>query len=84
VMNAGDTYNVPATETAPTLRVGESGAIYFLVNGQHYGPAGPRGAVTSNMALASDMLTSTLEVADLSRDEDLTRYLVQLSGSAAE
>ncbi|MFY9239960.1 MAG: RodZ domain-containing protein [Roseovarius sp.] len=84
VMNAGDTYAVPATEAPPTLRVGESGAIYFLVNGQHYGPAGPRGAVTSNMALASDMLTSTLEVADLTQDEDLTRYIAELQGVPAE
>ena len=43
ILNAGDTYPVPATEEPPTLRVGESGAIYFAVNGQHYGPAGTRG-----------------------------------------
>lgn len=78
IMNAGDTYDVPATETPPTLRVGESGAIYFKVAGRHYGPAGPRGAVTDNMALASEGLTEELTVADLSEDSDLESYVAEL------
>ena len=79
IMNGGDTYDVPLTEVAPTLRVGESGAIYFKVAGQHYGPVGPRGSVTSSMALAPTDLTGALEVADLSRDSDLERYVAELS-----
>ncbi|MFX0544362.1 helix-turn-helix domain-containing protein [Roseovarius sp. S1116L3] len=79
VMNGGDTYDVPLTEVPPTLRIGESGAIYFKVAGEHYGPAGPRGAVTSSMALAPSDLTDTLEVADLAQDSDLERYVAELS-----
>ncbi len=78
VMNGGDTYDVPLTEMPPTLRVGESGAIYFKVAGQHYGPAGPRGAVTSNLALAPSDLTGTLAVANLAQDSDLERYVAEL------
>ncbi|SEK94211.1 protein RodZ, contains Xre-like HTH and DUF4115 domains [Roseovarius nanhaiticus] len=78
VMNAGDTYDVPQTEVPPTLRVGESGAIYFKVAGAHYGPAGPRGSVSSNIALAPGDLTGTLDVADLARDSDLERYVAEL------
>ncbi|RKF15150.1 helix-turn-helix domain-containing protein [Roseovarius spongiae] len=78
IMNAGDSYDVPATEAPPTLRVGESGAIYFRVNGEHYGPAGPRGAVTANLALAADSLSAALEVADLTQDSDLSRYVAEL------
>ncbi len=78
IMNAGDTYDVPLTEVPPTLRVGESGAIYFKVAGQHYGPAGPRGAVTSSLALAPEGLTGLLTVADLTQDSDLERYVAQL------
>ncbi len=78
IMNAGDTYDVPLTELPPTLRVGESGAIYFNVAGQHYGPAGPRGAVTSSLALAPEGLTDTLAVADLTQDSDLERYVAEL------
>lgn len=78
IMNAGDTYDVPQTEVPPTLRVGESGAIYFKVAGQHYGPAGPRGAVTSSLALAPEGLTESLTVADLTQDSDLERYVAEL------
>jgi len=71
IMNAGDTYDVPQTEEPATLRVGESGAIYFNVNGTHFGPVGQTGTVTSNLALSIDNLTSTYQVADISRDSDL-------------
>ncbi|MCQ0092739.1 helix-turn-helix domain-containing protein [Roseovarius sp. M141] len=82
IMNAGDTYDVPLTEVPPTLRVGESGAIYFKVAGQHYGPAGPKGAITANLALAPEGLTGLLTVADLTQDSDLERYVAQLDTAA--
>ena len=80
IMNAGDSYDVPVTEEPPTLRVGESGAIYFAVGGQYYGPAGPRGAVTSDLPLASASLSETYAVADPAQgeDEDLSRYVAEL------
>jgi hypothetical protein len=78
IMNAGDTYQVPTTEEPPTLRVGESGAIYFAMNGQTYGPAGPRGAVTSNLALSVDALSETYSVASLETDSDLARVVAEL------
>lgn len=79
IMNAGDTYDVPVMEAAPSLRVGESGAIYFRVNGQHYGPVGPRGSVTANLALDAEQLASNYEIADLTQDADLKRYVAELS-----
>jgi hypothetical protein len=77
-MNAGDTYQVPATEEPPTMRVGESGAIYFAMNGQTYGPAGARGAVTSNLALSVDQLSATYSVASIEADSDLARVVAEL------
>jgi cytoskeletal protein RodZ len=82
IMNAGDTWDVPATEDPPTLRVGESGAIYFNVNGEHYGPAGPRGSVTSDLALDATGLTEGFEVADVTQDQDLSRYVAELQTGA--
>ncbi len=82
IMNAGDTYDVPVTESPPNLRVGESGAIYFRVNGEHYGPVGPRGSVTANLALDAGSLSETYEVADLTQDADLKRYVAELSQPA--
>jgi hypothetical protein len=57
--------------------VGESGSIYFAVNGQHYGPVGPRGTVTSNVALSVDHVTATYTVADLETDVDLARTVAE-------
>ena len=59
-MDAGETWEIPATEDPATLRVGESGALYFAVNGTHYGPAGPRGQITSDLALSAANLTDEL------------------------
>ncbi|MEM6375579.1 MAG: helix-turn-helix domain-containing protein [Pseudomonadota bacterium] len=83
IMNAGDAYDVPVTEEPPTLRVGESGAIYFSLDGQHYGPVGETGTVTANLALAADILADNLAIADLSEDADLSRYVAELQTSTA-
>lgn len=71
IMDSGDTYALPATEDPATLRVGESGAIYFAVNGTHFGPAGPNGTVTSKLELSVDHLTQTYAAADFNADSDL-------------
>ncbi|WP_194096257.1 helix-turn-helix domain-containing protein [Marivivens aquimaris] len=75
IMNAGDTYEVPQTEEPATLRVGESGAMYFAINGTHYGPVGESGKVTSNLPLATDQLAQSLQVADLNADADLADFV---------
>ena len=75
VMQPGQNFVVPATEDPATLRVGESGAMYFAVNGLHYGPVGPTGVVTSNVELSTDSLTATYEVADLTADTDLAEIV---------
>ncbi|MBY5988466.1 helix-turn-helix domain-containing protein [Roseovarius atlanticus] len=82
IMNAGDTWDVPVMEDAPTIRIGESGAIYFAVNGVHHGPAGQRGQVTSGLPLDSQMLADALPVANLDSDQDLSRYVAELEARA--
>ena len=81
IMNGGDTYEVPMTQDPATLRVGESGAVYFAVNGQTYGPAGPRGSVTSKLALSVDHLTQTYALAEPTADEDLARVVAELNSA---
>jgi len=83
ILNAGDTYDVPATEEPPTLRVGESGAVYFAVNGQHFGPAGTRGSVTADLALTPETLTERYSVADIAADQDLMQYVAELTTDPA-
>ena len=40
-MDAGERFALPTLEVAPVLRTGNSGAVYFAVNGRTYGPAAP-------------------------------------------
>ncbi|MEL7255956.1 MAG: RodZ domain-containing protein [Pseudomonadota bacterium] len=77
-LNGGETYEVPALEEAPSLRVGESGSVYFQVADAHYGPVGPQGTITRNVALSVDALTERYDLADLSQDEDLSTYVAEL------
>jgi hypothetical protein len=71
ILDAGDKFALPATEEPATLRVGESGAVYFAVNGTHFGPAGPNGTVTSKLDLSVQNLTETYAEADLTADQGL-------------
>ncbi len=77
IMEPGQSYDVPRTEEPPLLRVGESGAIYFDVNGDVFGPVGARGTVTSGFALAADQVAGTLSVADLTVDDELARMVAE-------
>ena len=74
ILDAGERYALPKLEEAPVLRVGESGALYFAVNGQTYGPAGARGSVTKNVTLSPDALTTAYAVADMTQDADLAKF----------
>ena len=75
IMEPGETYVVPQTEDPARLRIGESGAVYFAVNGQHYGPVGPNGSVSSNVALSADALRERYQVADLNADSALAEWV---------
>ncbi len=75
VMEPGQNFVVPSTEEPANLRVGESGAMYFAVNGVHYGPVGQTGTVTSNVELSTQSLTESFAVADLSADTDLAEIV---------
>ncbi|MBU2982723.1 DUF4115 domain-containing protein [Lentibacter algarum] len=84
IMSAGDTYSVPQSDSADaaaTIHVGESGSIYYAVNGQTFGPTGPRGSVTENFSLAAADLTSALPSANLSRDTELAAVLAELGAA---
>lgn len=70
----GDTFDVPATVEPPTLRAGESGALYMALNGVPYGPVGEAGQVSSNVPLSAEVIAATYAVADLAGDEDLAEH----------
>ncbi|MEL7091191.1 MAG: RodZ domain-containing protein [Pseudomonadota bacterium] len=59
-MQPGDTYDIPVTEVPPTLHVGDSGAVYFAMGSDCYGPVGGRGSVTRNLALDRTKLAEVM------------------------
>jgi hypothetical protein len=78
ILNAGETYTVPHTESPPTLHAGNSGSIYFLVGGEPHGPAAPGANVVRDVALSPDALTERFAQADLTRDTDLAVVVANL------
>ncbi|MFO1175498.1 MAG: DUF4115 domain-containing protein [Paracoccaceae bacterium] len=83
VLDAGERYTVPVTDEPAQLRAGESGAVYFAVNGATYGPAGASGQVTKNISLSPDALTQRYAAADINADADLARAVAMASADQA-
>ncbi len=84
VLNAGDTFAVPRSAVNPLIRVGESGAVYFSVNGQTFGPAGSPGRVTSKISLAAADVVDRYSVANTAKDGDLMAVLTKLNMAAPQ
>ena len=83
ILEAGERYAVPALEAPPRLRAGNSGAVYFVVNGQTFGPAAPGANIARNVELSAESLRGEFSVADLSRDADLAR-IVDVAEAASD
>ncbi len=78
ILDANEKYVVPETEGVPTLRAGNAGSLYFSVNGQAYGPAGPGPSVVKNIKLSAQDLTGSYSLADMEADLDLARYYAEV------
>ena len=83
ILDAGERYSVPALQQAPLLRSGNSGSVYFSVNGKTYGPAAPGAQVVKNVSLAAESLTGAYALADLSGDADLAQFVNVADATAA-
>lgn len=82
VMQKGDTFDVPALEEAPLLRTGQSGAVYFVMNGEFFGPVGGRGSVTSNVPLHQQALAELYEPAQPGDDSALEIMVAEMRAAA--
>ena len=71
ILDAGERYQVPALEEAAQLRSGNAGSVYFLVDGQTYGPAGDGPSVVKGVSLSTDALKQDFALADITGDADL-------------
>ncbi len=74
ILDAGERYTVPALEEPPVFRTGNSGSVYFLVDGVTLGPVAPGANVVRDIALSAEALTAAMAAADLTADEDLARF----------
>jgi hypothetical protein len=83
ILEPGERWAVPAMEEPPVLRAGNSGAVYFAVNGQTYGPAAPGAQVVRDVALAPEALTGAYALADAAADPDLAAAAVADAAEAA-
>ncbi|WP_172293932.1 RodZ domain-containing protein [Pseudoruegeria sp. HB172150] len=84
ILDSGEPYVLPQTEEAPKLRAGNAGAVYFLVGGQTYGPAGEGGAVVKNVPLGHEDLRGNYAVADLTQDRELAKIVASLEALPTE
>ena len=82
ILDAGERYVVPQMETPALLRAGNSGSVYFSVNGQTYGPAAPGAQVVKNVALSPEALTTAFSLADLTVDPDLAAAVAVADAAA--
>lgn len=78
-MVKGDRFVLPKSEEAATLLTGESGAVYFALNGDTYGPVGGNGQVTKNLSLAAASLREQYDIADPGSDQDLATVVADAS-----
>ena len=75
IMDAGERFVLPSLEEPPLLRTGNSGAVYFAVNGQTYGPAAPGPQVVKNIKLSPPEVTAGFALADLNADPELAQMV---------
>ena len=79
ILDAGERYVVPQFEQPAQLRAGNSGSVYFAVNGQTYGPAASGAQVVKGVKLSPENLTAKYAMADLTGDADLARYVTRVA-----
>ena len=76
ILETGETYLVPKVEGEITLRAGNSGSVYFDIDGHLFGPAGRKTSVVKNLVLDAASLRSKYEMADESSLPKKTQALL--------
>ncbi len=75
-MNARSPFDVPSTEIAPFIdRAGNSGSLFFIVNGKLYGPAGEKSRTVKNINLSAKNIINTYELHTPSIESSLYSFL---------
>jgi hypothetical protein len=83
-LNAGDSWILPESEAPPLLRSGNSGSLYFAVNGVTLGPAGRCASIIRDVELSADALSANFAMADAGADPDLPRVAELVLGDTSQ
>ena len=79
IMDAGTPYEVPLNDPPAVIeRAGNASALFFLVDGALYGPAGGSGRVAKNIELSAQNLTQTFERHAPQDQSPLYSFLLEL------
>jgi cytoskeletal protein RodZ len=79
ILDAGERYQVPALEESAVFRTGNSGSIYFVINGVAHGPAAPGANVVKDIPLAPALLAQAYTPADCTVDDALSQVASQVT-----
>jgi hypothetical protein len=79
ILETGERYPVPALEAAAVFRTGNSGSVYFVVDGQTLGPVAPGANVVKDVSLAPEALSGRFALADCTVDDALAQVASQVT-----
>ena len=82
ILDAGESYVLPQTDEPPVLRSGNSGSLFFQVQGKTYGPVGPGASVAKNVVLGVEAITTAYVEADPNADPVLAETLTAMAVTA--
>ena len=84
IMDAKKPFDVPLTDRPALIeRAGNSGALFFLVNGELYGPAGNGARTVKNIELSPENLTQTYDLYKPDQRSSFYSFLVDLEAEGA-
>ena len=75
ILDAGEVFEPPLSVEPAILRAGNSGSIYFTVNGETFGPAGDGPSVVDGVQLGATEIAGRFVQADPLADADLARFV---------
>ena len=84
ILDAQSPFEVPLTDRPAVIeRAGNSGALFFLINGQLYGPAGNGGRTVKNIELSPEKLTQIYNTYSPDKKSSFYSFLNDLEAEGA-
>ena len=84
IMDAQSPFEVPLTDRPAVIeRAGNSGALFFLINGQLYGPAGNSGRTVKNIELSPKNLMQIYDTYSPDKQSSFYSFLYDLEAEGA-